>query len=222
MKKHLKRILFGSGNRDARIRFGAARGIRMSLDTEHRIQRLLGLEEREIHGAFKEFAKGSEIFADIGASDGYYGLVYYKWHPEGRIFLFDSDYKFPPLQRNNFLLNHFPIERVSIVSKYVCDFSDNEHIALGSLLAGEKGDIFLKIDVDGGELEVLKGVKKVLESRKCKLIIETHSMELEDDCMAFLKGLDYRIVIIPNAWWRVFIPEKRPIAHNRWLRAESP
>jgi hypothetical protein len=206
---------------DERIRFGVARGIMMNLNRDDRIQRLLGLEEREIHGAFREFATGSEIFADIGASDGYYGLVYYKWNPKGIIFLCDSDHKFPPLQRKNFLLNNFPMDKVSIISKYVCDFSDNEHIALEEPLAGEKGEIFMKIDVDGGELIVLKGVKRLLESRKCKLIVETHSKELENDCKAFLVGLDYRVVIIPNAWWRFFIPEKRPIAHNRWFRAEN-
>jgi hypothetical protein len=221
MKKVLKRILFGSGVREATIRFGAGRGIKMILDLDNQSQRLLGLYEREIHDAFKKYAKRSEIFVDIGASDGYYGLIYYKLNPSGTIFLCDSDYKFPPQQKSNFLRNSFSTDRVNSISKYVCDFTDEENVDLDSLLANVPGEVFFKIDVDGGELEVLKGMKKVLKSRKCNLIIETHSKQLEDDCIGFLGALGYHSTIITEAVWRFLVPETRPIDHNRWFKSEA-
>jgi Methyltransferase FkbM domain len=221
MKKILKKLMFGSDNKELRIKYGVAKDIRMEINPGNRTQRLLGLEEREIHKSFRKFAGEAQIFVDIGASDGYYGLVYYKLNPAGMIFLFDARYAFAGEQKTNFLRNSFSQEKLHAISKYVCDFSDETHIALDSVLENEPGTIFLKIDVDGGELEVLKGVKKVIESRKCKLIIETHSKELEDGCVAFLQNAGYQTRIIPNAWWRLFIPEERPIEHNRWLKAEN-
>ncbi|HTQ29205.1 MAG TPA: FkbM family methyltransferase [Puia sp.] len=221
MKKFLKKILFGQENREMIICYGLARNIRMNIDPRSKTQRLLGLDEREIQKTFKTFARASEIFVDIGASDGYYGLMYYKLHPDGEIYLFDAGYAFAAEQKMNFERNGFSTNRLHNISKYVCDYSDETHAALDTLLEQEPGVIFLKIDVDGGEMEVLKGVTKVLGTRTCKLIIETHSKELEDQCLSLLLQLGYRTAIIPNAWWRFFVPEERPIAHNRWLRAEN-
>ena len=221
MKKFLKRLVLGPASREFIIRGGMAKDIRMNIDPANRSQRLLGLEEREIHHAFRKFAPASEIFVDIGASDGYYGLVYYKLNPKGKIYLFDSRYAFAEEQRNNFSRNGFSQDKLFPISKYVCDFSDETHIALDDLLAQVPGIVFFKIDVDGGELEVLKGIKGLLDTRKCKVIIETHSKALEDSCLEFLRNLGYRTAVIPNAWWRYFIPEERPIEHNRWLRAEN-
>src|SRR5882672_8663772 len=114
MKKFLKRILLGTGDKELSILFGAAKGIKMNISLDHKSQRYLGLDEREIQSAYKRFSKRSDIFVDIGASDGYYGLFYYKFNPAGVIFLCDSDYKFAEQQKNNFLLNNFSLSRVNI------------------------------------------------------------------------------------------------------------
>ena len=34
-----------------------------------------------------------------------------------------------------------------------------------------------------------------------------------------LESAGYAVTVIKNAWWRVFVPEQRPIPHNRWLVA---
>jgi hypothetical protein len=221
MKGILKKFLFGRGIKESRIRYGAAKGIKMKVNINDRSQRLLGLEEREIQPAFGVFAKACKIFVDIGASDGYYGLLYHKINRDGVIFMCDSQYRYATEQKDNFIRNGFLLDRVNFISKYVCDFSDDTHIDLDNLLKEESGNVFFKIDVDGGELEVLKGVKKVLKERHCRLVIETHSKELEDGCISFLQEMGYVCRIIPNGWWRVFIPEKRPIEHNRWLSAQK-
>lgn len=219
MKQAIKKFLFGSGIQEKRIRFGIAKGIKMFISLDDKSQRYLGLDEREIQTAFKAFSKQAEVFVDIGASDGYYGLVYYKFNPSGNIYLCDAAYRFAKEQADNFALNNYTTDKLHLISKYVCGINDEENISLDDLVKNVPGDIFLKIDVDGAEMIVLEGVKQVLASRNCKLIIETHSKELEDNCIHLLQQLGYKTKIISNAWWRLFIPEKRPIAHNRWFSA---
>jgi hypothetical protein len=61
---------------------------------------------------------------------------------------------------------------------------------------------------------------KLLRNHRPLLLIETHSLALETACARFLDELHYSVIVIPNAWWRKFIPELRPTDHNRWLWAE--
>ena len=69
-----------------------------------------------------------------------------------------------------------------------------------------------------GEIDVLEGGQEML-SRDCRLIVETHSEELERGCIQRLEALGYSCRIIGNAWYRALIPEARPIPHNRWFVA---
>jgi hypothetical protein len=79
---------------------------------------------------------------------------------------------------------------------------------------------FIKIDVDGGEMDVLQSGQDLLAARRSSVLVETHSPELEEDCNAFLKTAGYLTAIIRNASWRTLVPETRPTPHNRWLWAE--
>jgi precorrin-6B methylase 2 len=81
--------------------------------------------------------------------------------------------------------------------------------------------VLFKIDVDGGEMDVLKGARKTLANGAAILIVETHTLELENRCVEFLERLGYRIKVVRNGWYRAFVPETRPIAHNRWFIATN-
>ncbi len=82
---------------------------------------------------------------------------------------------------------------------------------------------FVKIDVDGGELDVLAGMRQLLATHRPVVFVEVHGVHRERDCAAFLRACGYHVRIVKNAWWRALYPEHRmPVGHNRWLLAVPP
>lgn len=221
MKKLIKKLLFGNSPQYFTIRFGIGKGIKMKIDPSHKSQRIIGLDEFEIHTPFKLFARNSSAFVDIGSSDGYYGLIYKKYNPSGSIVSCEAQSHFEAEQRKNYEINKLDLkDNFYFHSSFIGSVNSNKTISIDSLVKKYSlKDIFLKIDIDGGELEALKGAAETLKNNSCMLIVETHSQQLEKDCIALLENIGYQCKIIPNAALRKLIPERRIIEHNRWLTA---
>src|SRR5919201_3235751 len=75
---------------------------------------------------------------------------------------------------------------------------------------------FIKVDVDGGELAVLRSASRVLSERHPALIVETHSRDMENDSGRRLVGHGYRPLIVNQ---RRLFAHKRDLDFNRWLVA---
>lgn len=215
----VKKLLFGTGVRQRKIVFGKARGLTMMIDPMYKFQRLIGLDEKEIQKFFVAHANTCEIFLDVGASDGYYSLLYKKFNASGEAFLFEPGIDLRRLQVQHFQLNKI-MDGYNVYEKFVSAKDDELNMSLDALNLQNR-NILIKIDVEGNEMAVLNGMQHLLANNNCFLIIETHSLALENACIGFLKERDYTTRIINNAWWRFFIKERRPLAHNRWLVAQK-
>lgn len=215
-----KFAVFGREIRERRILAGAARGLLMRIDPAAKTQRLLGLDEREIQREFVAFSRWAEVLVDIGSSDAYYGLLFRKYNADGTVYLIDGNGAFAPLQRRHFEIN-FPGAQPEVRTAFVTppDRQGEGTTLLSRDLPVAGRRVFFKIDVDGWELDVLKSAEALLVGSECRLIIETHTAELEQACIRFLEDRGYRTRIIDNGWWRTILPEQRPIVHNRWLSA---
>lgn len=219
LNNFIKHVLFGKGLKQRKIIAGKARGIKMYLDPTFKFQRLIGADEREIQSLFVRFSKICTCLFDVGASDGYYSLLYKKYNPPGEVYFFDADKKYEAIQEAHFALNDMPTGH-NAYTKYVSDINDEQNITLDSFeIKAQK--ILIKVDVEGGELTVLKGAVRLLQENDCYLIVETHSRQLEEACIDFLTSHNYSAKIIKNAWWRLLLAERRPLEHNRWLAARS-
>ncbi len=223
MKQQIKKWLFGSSGCYT-IKAGIARGLRMYLDPQHASQVILGLAEAEIAGTFKKLARQADAFFDIGAASGYYSILYRKYNPQGNIFMFDAEESFLPIQIRNILLNSDG-HQVAQYTLFVSDETAGNHVSIDTFVQDHRlqsRKLFFKIDVDGGEEDVLKGMQATMGNCSCVFIIETHSIELEENCQGILQHQGYVVKVIPNAWWRIFIKENRPIPHNRWMYVYKP
>lgn len=213
-------VLGRPGPRPRAIRVGLLRGLHFVVDTRDKSMRLLGLDETEIAAAVRRLADGVATGVDVGANDAWYSLYLASVPTVRAVLAFEPEASFHPRFEENFAINDPSFRRkVRLVPKFVGSRDDGGTVRLDDELRDAAGPILLKIDVDGGELDVLAGATETLARPDVRLVIETHSVELERDCVALLQGAGYDTTIIPNGWYRAIVPEQRMITHNRWLTA---
>lgn len=58
---------------------------------------------------------------------------------------------------------------------------------------------FIKIDIEGAELEALEGARELVASHKPAFLIEIHSFELLRSCATWLEERDYSVEVIDRA-----------------------
>jgi hypothetical protein len=223
LKGQLKLLLLGSaGSRPRRVSRGLLRGAMFNIDTANKSMRLLGLDEAEVAGWTRQLTVRAGIAVDIGTSDGWYATYYALQSNIQRVYTFEPDDLANKSLRQNLALNGpDAVHKCVLSSKFAGSIDDATTCRLDSVLANEHQPIVMKIDVEGAELDVLKGAEQTLRRLRCGLVIETHSANLERDCQAFLHSLGYQTHIVKNGWYRTIVPESRDIPHNRWLVATN-
>lgn len=214
IKKIIIKLLFNNPIKQ-KILFGVASGMYVKYNPNNRLQHLLGLYEREIYPYLKKGIKKSDILVDVGANDGYFVLSFLK---TGKKVIACEPGNIVIDLLENCSINRFNVnEHFSLITKFIGANNTVNSVKINEVAQNES--IFYLVDIDGGEFELLYSTDSDFEHSNKTWLIETHSIELENSCMSFLKKWDYKVVIIKNAWWRIFIPEYRQIKHNRWIYA---
>lgn len=180
----------------------------------------LGWYEYRKREAFEREIKPNSVFFDIGANVGYFSLLAAKLsEPKGRV------YAFEPLPRNikfirkHIALNHLA-ERISVIEAAVSDKSGSAHFDPGASTAmghiASKGQLevqlvslddlyskgqlpvpdYMKVDVEGAEYEVLNGARKILQTERPILFLDTHTRSAHAKTVALLQELDYNLECI--------------------------
>jgi hypothetical protein len=212
-----KALLFPVGQRSRMVRFGLYRGITLNLDLGYQTQHYLGLWERETYAAIRSIAGKVDWAIDVGAGRGELCL-YLMLNGCRDIYAFEPNPREAAQMRANIALNGLlRNESPHLIEKFAGVARDA--VRLDDLPVNRAGRGFLKIDVDGAELDVLDGARSLLREARPAILLEVHSPDLEKQSIALLEGCAYRVKIIDNAWWRMFVPEQRPLEHNRWLFA---
>ena len=96
-----------------------------------------------------------------------------------------SDKKEEKIMKHNGMLSTENEGKFSAKIRYeVLDdiLKSNLHMLLPTLM---------KIDVEGYEMKVLMGALRVIGTARPRIIVETHTIELENEVRAFLKNLNY-------------------------------
>jgi hypothetical protein len=217
---NLKNLLTPVGCKPRRILLGPFRGIVMGLSLRSQAQIYVGLFEKETHPWLTRLSKDISTAIDIGAAYGEHTIYFLTKTKATRVFAFEPDTScIPPLRENLRLNGVYQAERLELSTRFVGSSDTDREIRLDSIAESVHAPCVVKMDVDGAEVQILKGAKTFNSLPGVRWLIETHSRDLEVTCEGILRAAGFQTRIIPNAWWRVFLPELRHSAHNRWLAA---
>lgn len=175
----------------------------------------------------------SRVYADVGGNAGTYSILPAVLNPNCKVFYFELDRTMKPLVIRNMALNNISEDRITIVNGAVGNGGDpveyephvfsflgkftNENIwnydlklpadqiVLDEYFAkkGIAPDL-LKIDVDGHETAVLRGMQQILSQTKPHMLLEVHPPLIQQygssaaETCGILKGHGYRLFQIEN------------------------
>lgn len=180
------------------------------------IEYALGSHEYEGKKLFEKVVGRGSVVYDIGAHVGFYTLLASKLVGEsGKVIVFEP---YPPnliYLKKHLAINH--CTNVVVIEAAVSDKTGTErfsegpdnstgrisgngaltvHIVCLDELVRDKRippPDYVKIDVEGGEYGVIKGMKYVLMNHSPKILLATHSLEIHDDCCRLLESVGYTI-----------------------------
>ena len=179
----------------------------------------LGSYEIRKRQAFEELIVPKSVVYDIGANVGYFSLMAaFLAGPEGKV------YAFEPLPRNiSYLNKHIKLNKINniqIIEAAVSRQEGETYFDLGASTAmghiSENGEIkvrmvaldalleagqllppdYMKIDVEGAEFDVLCGARKLLETHRPVLFLDTHDRKAHQRTIGLLEELGYRFKIL--------------------------
>lgn len=172
-----------------------------------------------------------KVIYDLGANVGAASLYFAAIHPEARLYGFEpmpANYEVCMLNYRN--LPHsraFPwaVGARSETTVFECQNDprggrlvggvanprlqltgkiDVQVVSIADLIQvhGLEPPEFLKIDVEGAEMEVLKGMERHAQTVK-RLFVETHSPDLRNECLRWMRAKGFRMhdSVDPTALW---------------------
>lgn len=181
----------------------------------------LGTFESDKVAAFESEIRRDCVVYDLGANAGVYTLLSASRATAGHV------YSFEPLERNlDFLRRHIELNRFTnctVIPAAVhsssgwAQFAEGPTPEMAALATDgalrvktvaldqlrEAGTLpapdLIKMDIEGNELEALRGATRLLESDRPVIFVAAHSSILERDCAEFLRNLGYSVALLPGS-----------------------
>ncbi|HEX2057834.1 MAG TPA: FkbM family methyltransferase [Actinomycetota bacterium] len=208
---------------EARVRAGPLHGMTLAIDPRVQADVVVGAYERRLSRHVGGMLRDGDLAFDVGSHLGYFGLLMaMAVGVKGRVVCFEPDPGLHEALERNVARNRalVPAE-VSVASVAIgatqgkTTFETGGHSTRGRL--SDAGDVtvdvvtlddaverfgtprFVKVDVEGGEVDVLAGAATLVAAGTTSFGIEIHSEELGDSCRRFLEAQGYACRTITEA-----------------------
>jgi len=204
----------------ARVKKGPGRGLWLELNPRTGQTTLRGGAEPAVQKSLAERLRPGMVFYDLGANIGYYSLLAARIvGSSGRVFCFEPDDLAAARLRRNILKNGF--QNVTILESGVWSVSGSQKfaapdasspdrgtgrivtggealaektitcVALDDFAAGAPPPHAIKCDVEGAEVEALRGAEKLLKTHRPWILCEIHSEANDRVFREFLSRFSY-------------------------------
>lgn len=217
--KSLLRSLMPKVVKDKRILRGPLRGYRIVTSWHDYPGAILGRTERPLIDWFEKNVSPGETWLDVGAHYGYTAIALSRFvGVQGRVFAFEPMLGTAGYVAQTRLLNHFP--QLTIIPMALADPEAltldqlptvrgmvdstiqrgvwNETILAARLdwmwpqICGRQQRIDgIKMDVQGMEIEALRGMSGLLRLHRPKLVVEVHHGVARDDLIELIEAAGY-------------------------------
>ena len=225
----------GLRQRDVAVRNGVAQGLKFNIG-ESCPELALGTYEVPIQNIFTQQLKAGDVFYDIGANVGFFTVIAAKLVGDsGKVYAFEPGSENASSIRHNAQLNNFTqvevIEKAVSSSSgqgklLLAQYSGGHALATADAppdLAGEvtvelvsiddliaqkqiQPPNFVKVDVEGAELDVLKGMSETIKTYKPTIIYEIDDGERAayerkyQELASFLQSFNYQVTQTANSY----------------------
>jgi chemotaxis response regulator CheB len=186
----------------------------MEIDFDRDSRYWLGLYEIEIARYIRELCVPGSACFDLGSFSGFYALVFAQRGAD-RVLAVEADPATCERLRANIAANPRLAPRIEVSESRIGRKQGLDGIAYGP--GGFVPDL-VKMDVEGNEVDALRGAERLLEERKPHVIVETHSEDRDAACRSLLTDHGYDVEAVEPRRW---VPEVRTLAFNRWCVARG-
>lgn len=203
-----------------RVESGAGQGLELLVDPRYDVDYVEGTHESSTQNLILNLLQRGDVFYDVGAHLGFFSVIAARAvGPTGEVIAFEPDPSNAERIRANAARNRFlmvevvdeavwssnaPLElvpanpssgrsqgRVGLSINY--SGAQVNGLALDQFIEGRRAPNLIKIDVEGGELEVLKGMRRLLSLHRPHVICEIHDELLLLEVSRLLETNKYQI-----------------------------
>ncbi len=191
----------------------------MEVDFDRDSRYWLGVYEIELARTIRELCVSGTSCWDLGSESGFYALIFAR-RGGGRVLAVEADPATCERLRRNVAANPDLAPAVEVLQGRVAmETTPAKGTVSLDALAYRPGGFapdLLKLDIEGLEVQAIRGGERLLAERAPHVIVETHSEDLDAACRGLLEDHGYRVEAVrPRRW----APEVRTAAFNRWLVA---
>jgi hypothetical protein len=187
----------------------------MGIDFQRGETRLyLGTYEAHLNRHLRAIAKPGVRSFDIGGQYGYDALILARL-TGAEVLSVESEPDLAVESRQNAEANP-ALPAITVEAAFVSDQDGDGEVTIDTLAERHFVPGLIKLDIEGGEVAALRGAKAVLTEHHPAIQLEVHGKDIEWECLELLRAAGYPppdVVVNQRKW----LPEHRPIDHNRWL-----
>jgi len=119
--------------------------------------------------------KNGDVIVDLGAAEGIWALE--NAEKASKIYLFECEEKWIEALKKTFEPYS---EKIEIINKFISNVTDENEVTFDDFFNGHEVN-FIKADIEGSELELLQGAKKILQNQNdIKLLLCTYHKENDE------------------------------------------